>query len=686
MNIQKNSLLSCFTNILIISTILGICIISFFVLSLMNDWSTLDGIRNFEINGSENQKEISGNIYQPTDTVVESLSNGSDEVERSAIENDDLNTQAILDNATVPINDPVELARKYQGIKNVPIKLTEPPILYKDGDNKKFWVLDVDDSIYRNIEAKLIYQTPHAYFWIEEGVDFNLTDLKSLVDHFEGHIYPRDREIFGSEWSPGIDNDLHLSILYANKLGGAAGYYSSSDSLMREVEKFSNVAEMFYLSADYIDLGDDFARGVLAHEFQHMIHWNIDRNEASWVNEGLSELAVELIGLDTGGFSYLFSFNPDIQLNFWPGNDQDDSTPHYGVSYLFMKYLFERFGEEFISDLIAQPENGFRGLDTVLSVTSGIDQVSLPTSEQIFQDWTAANILQTDLVGDGIYLYGNKEVPSFSPIKSITCDSEQESFTVNQFGTDYYEILCDDDYEISISWDKNIRLHSEDPYSGNYYYWSNSGDESAMRLSREFDLSGSSGLVELSFRAWFDIERDYDYLYVNVSRDGKNWDNLVSPSCTEEDPTGSNLGCGYNGKSSGWIEEIVNLSAYAGDKIILEFEYVTDAAVNGEGFLLDDVKLDAVGFFDNFEETDQDWVSEGFVRIENSIPQIMGVTIVDSDIELNVNKFILFENTEFSYYVKQNSSEKGDIVAISGFSRYTYMPAQYQISIVRLDR
>ena len=652
----------------------------------MTDRLIIDELRNPELNKSDAFEDIIGDNYQPGDGEAQPLVNESEKGDQSRNYISEMKTLAVLDNATIPINDPVVLAKKYQDIQNIPVMLAEPPVLYKNGESRKFWVLNVDENFYRDIEAELAYQTPHVYFWIEEGVDFNMSDLKSLVDNFEENIYPKNHGIFGSEWSPGVDNDVHLTILYAHNLGGAAGYFSSSDSLMRDVEKFSNFAEMFYLSADYIDLGNDFASGVLAHEFQHMIHWNIDRNEASWVNEGLSELAVELNGLDTGGFSYLFARNPDIQLNFWPGNEQGDSTPHYGASFLFMKYLFERFGEKFISDLIAHPENGMRGLDAILASTFENDQVSPVTSEQIFQDWASANILQTNLVGNGIYQYGNNEVPSFSPIKSITCDSETEIYSVNQYGTDYYEILCDDDYGISISWANNVKLHSEDPYSGNYYYWSNSGDESAMRLLREFDLSDLSSLVELSYKAWFDIERDYDYLYVNVSRDGINWDNLVSPSCTEDNPTGSNLGCGYNGKSNGWIEETVDLSAYAGGKIIVEFEYVTDAAVNGEGFLLDDLKLDAVDFFDNFEETDQGWLSEGFVRIENSIPQFMGVIIIDSDTEKRINKYVLFDRNEFSYSVKHNNTKDAVIVAISGFSRYTQIPAQYKISIVRLDR
>ncbi len=45
------------------------------------------------------------------------------------------------------------------------------------------------------------------------------------------------------------------------------------------------------MNADNTDLADSFTYSVLAHEFQHMIHWYRDRNEESWMNEGFSELA-----------------------------------------------------------------------------------------------------------------------------------------------------------------------------------------------------------------------------------------------------------------------------------------------------------------------------------------------------------------------------------------------------------
>ena len=118
---------------------------------------------------------------------------------------------------------------------------------------------------------------------------------------------------------------------------------------------------------------------------------------------------------------------------------------------------------------------------------------------------------------------------------------------------------------------------------------------------------------------------------------------------------------------------------------VIEFEYITDAAVNGEGFFLDDVELEAVGFFDDFEGEEKGWLSEGFVRIDNSIPQIMGITIILSDPAQSIKKFIRSEEEIFTFTVNRDEGNAPEIAIIIGLTRYTKIPAQYQISVVQLN-
>ena len=77
---------------------------------------------------------------------------------------------------------------------------------------------------------------------------------------------------------------------------------------------------------------------VLAHEFQHMIHWHLDRNEETWMNEGFSEVATLLNDYDVGGFDFAYARNPDQTLTYWP-SEPGTAGGHYGQSFLFMSSM-----------------------------------------------------------------------------------------------------------------------------------------------------------------------------------------------------------------------------------------------------------------------------------------------------------------------------------------------------------
>ena len=85
-------------------------------------------------------------------------------------------------------------------------------------------------------------------------------------------------------------NRVHAAI------AGVAGYFSSTDEFTTPVEPYSNAHEMFYVNLGVYDPGSFDYLSLLAHEYQHMIHFNADRGETVWVNEGLSELATLVAG------------------------------------------------------------------------------------------------------------------------------------------------------------------------------------------------------------------------------------------------------------------------------------------------------------------------------------------------------------------------------------------------------
>jgi hypothetical protein len=587
-----------------------------------------------------------------------------------------------LKNTYIPENDPHDLARRLKGIEFIP-KSVPNNINYQIGDKKDFWVTNVDTNENRKVNAKLGFKTDNVYFWIEENVSYDRNELENLVTTFENEILPTNREFFGTEWIPGIDENERLFILYATSLGSSlAGYFSSADALPPQVHEFSNAHEMFMLNADTIRLSQKFTYGVLAHEYQHMIHWYQDRNETSWLNEGFSELAAFLNGYYESGFDTIFMTDTDIQLNDWP-NSSFNTTPHYGASFLFVNYFLNRFGEDATKALVKNPNNGLDSIDKVLKEINAIDYLSgeIFTADDIFKDWIITNFVMDKWVNDGRYYYENY---TNSPKAALTekideCEFNWKERSVSQYGADYIELKCNRDFNFQFQGITTTNVIPESAFSGDYAFWSNKGDESNMTLSQTFDFSDIQKPISMSFMMWYDIESDYDYLYLTASTDGENWQILETPSCVKNNPTGNSFGCGFNGKSDGWVKENVDLSLFSGETVELRFEYVTDAAVYGEGFLLDDIQIPVIDYFSDFEFDNGGWSEEGWARIHNQLPQTYRVILLEyKSGKVNINEIELsdLQNAEIQINGKTNNKT---ILIVSGTTRYTRQPAYYKI-------
>ncbi|MDP1547036.1 MAG: immune inhibitor A, partial [Anaerolineales bacterium] len=302
-------------------------------------------------------------------------------------------------------------------------------------------------------------------------------------------------------------------------------------------------------------------------------------------------------------------------------------------------------------------------------------------ADAFFMDWAITNFLLDKSVGDGRFVYNNYPGAHRASATETfySCPQAPFSRTVKQFGVDYISIECAGDYTISFTGSTVTKLLPADPYSGQYAFWSNKGDESNMTLTREFDFTAVSGPIELSFRTWYDIETDWDYVYVEASEDGETWEILVTPSGTGTDPSGNSYGWGYTGVTKTWIEETVDLSAYAGKNVFVRFEYITDAAVNGEGFMVDDVRVDAAGYSSDFEADADDWVAEGFVRVQNVLPQTFGLALILTG-DSSVTMIPLNEDQTAEISISLKSGEKAYLV-VSGTTRFTREVASYQIEI-----
>jgi len=601
-------------------------------------------------------------------------------------------TEALLETADVPVRDLHELAIRLRGLPADTPRTVNPDGSpdYSVGTRRLFHVSNVDTDEQFDVYAILEYKTEHVYTWVEEGARFDRDDLIAATDLFEEHSYPTDRAFFGTEWTPGVDNDPHVSILHARNLGNTiAGYYSSADEFVSAVREDSNEMEMFYINIENVTLNNDFYNGVLAHEFQHMIHWYNDRNEETWLNEGFSELAMYLNGFDTGGSDQLFAIEPDTQLNSWP-EGPGAAGANYGAGYLFTSYFLDRFGPEATQALVAHPENSFTSVEAVLEeLGTGM------TYEDFLADWIVANLLDDPYIADGRYGYEEIDPPSFD-VGITYYDGDYpvfESSTVHQHGTDYIELNGEQPLVFRFIGSTQIGLVDTTAYSGSYFWWSNRGDDSDMHLTRVFDLSDVSEAT-LEFWAWYDLEEDWDYTYVEISADGgKTWEILTTPSGTPTNPNGNSFGWAYTGSSGGgtpeWIQEWVDLSPYTGQEVLIRFEYITDDAVNRPGFVLDDIAIPEIGYFSDFEEDEDEpalslsngWESAGFIRHANTLPQRWLVQLILFGTETNVQRLELNEDQTGEWVVPLDGRTDRAIITISGLAPVTTEMASYSYEI-----
>ncbi|MBI9048086.1 MAG: immune inhibitor A [Anaerolineaceae bacterium] len=657
--------------LIIILCCIGVCCVGFAGITLFGV-SEAGGLTNEFSDGFE---QGYSSVYTEPEPLIESTDIIGEDVPQEAY--DELARQA---STVTSRNDAREIAERLLGLEDIPEVLSVSAAPVSIGEQSNFWVIDGDTDENFEIQATMEYATPHVYFWVENGVNFKQNELEKLTNTFEEHIYPTNHEFFGTEWTPGIDGDEHIYILYSRGIGSnTAGYFSSNDSVHPLAASYSNGHEMFLMNADVVTLRDEYIYGVLAHEFQHMIHWNLDSNEESWVNEGFSELASLLNGYDPGGFDTLYFVNTDVQLNEWP-NDPDKTSVHYGSSFLFITYFLDRFGEELTKQVIRSEANGFDSIDNALLEDNTMDGITGESvlADDVFVDWSITNYLQDKNIEDGRYDYYSYDPTMRSSTTSFDseCTSDWKASSVRQYGVDLIELECSGQKILEFDGANLVKLIPSDANSGKYSFWSNQGDDSDMHLTQKFDLTNVSEPVEMTYFTWYDLEEDYDYVYVLTSSDGEDWEFVQTDLGTDYDPVGNNLGWAYNGTTE-WIQERIDLSAYAGQEVYVRFEYITDAAVNGEGFLIDDVEIPAIGYSEDFESGDGGWVADGFIRTQNNLPQSFRVTIFEDAANPDIRKYTLAAGDSLTIDLDFDQQET-IYMLVSGTTRYTRQPALYQ--------
>jgi len=370
--------------------------------------------------------------------------------------------------------------------------------------------------------------------------------------------------------------------------------------------------------------------GTFSHEWQHLAHYYTDPFETTWLDEGLADFAQTLTGyvdgtrtvFDRGGDSHLYCFQgfgsvqtpfnpnprdcngPQNSLNLWNEGDTGAGVlADYGNAYSLMLFLFDRYGTDIISRL--HRDGDLQGL---ASLDAALEGEGAGNMYQVLHDHQTM-VLVDKIIGDsrrGIMLGVPKRrvtTPSLRSTVNLANTNAYDDPGAAPNGADYVPLQKADGTflrgkdlrslsfqgaqtlpPIPLAWS----IVTDDPdRDGNAVLWS--GNESSLDVAAVTSVAVPNADPTLRFLAKYGAEFGFDYGYVIVSTDGGATYTAIPGDRTVEGP----LGPAINGTTTGFEQHTYDLSAYAGQTVLLGFRYVSDGGVNEGGWLIDDITVGA---------------------------------------------------------------------------------------------
>lgn len=357
-----------------------------------------------------------------------------------------INESYITDDSTNRISESIQVKRSESSIdgSNQVLSSSSYRITQSPAPWRLFSVLNVKTTNYYEINATLEIEGAHSLIYSNYTSGSYDSIYQGINNSFESTIYPTLTEFFG--YPSDIDSNGKIIILLfdiIDDFGGGqyvAGFFDPLHQYPNTTYSDSEQAEILHIDGTDGFSNLDFGYfEVIAHEFQHLIHYKNDNDETVWLEEGASMFSEYLIERDpfsTGSYKSRFTSNPDVSLTYWDYYDSKSLVlANYGAAFAFFLYLAEKYGgSSIIQDIVSRSVNGISSVEQAL-----VNQGYLGEFEEVFRNWTIANFLDNTSIGSGAYGYYNTTISmpiehtyTFSPLP-------RTENSVPYWGTDYLE-------------------------------------------------------------------------------------------------------------------------------------------------------------------------------------------------------------------------------------------------------
>jgi hypothetical protein len=459
-------------------------------------------------------------------------------------------------------------------------------------------------------------------FWMPSGPASD-----NVIATMTGTVYPDEYVILGAHYDsyaggnnePGADDNatgtagileaarilsayqFDRSIIFATWSGEEYGLYGSEAWASEAAANGMNILGYFNIDmAGYLETGTNMHTDIIA---------PASANELKQYYKDVC--AIYLPGFQTndgalsGGDSDHTSFNNNGYMGIFPFEDSQNYSPYIHTANDIIGPSVNNFEQHMtfvqatianvasMAGELASPEN--------LAATAGDQQVALEwegvegaehyniyrnLEQDPYSTSVGTSFLDTDVINGTSYSYY---------VTAVFQDSGEESGPSNLVTVipmPPISLPFFDDFETgALYWTKegSWGLQSGTYHSGSFSLTESPlGDyEANMDISTTLstlDFTGAAS-AEISFWTRYNLETDYDYMYLEVSTDGTNWDEIES----------------FNGNQNTWTLKTYSLDNYINESsVVIRFRFISDVYVEEDGMYIDDLEVlvSGVGFED----------------------------------------------------------------------------------------
>lgn len=181
-------------------------------------------------------------------------------------------------------------------------------------------------------------------------------------------------------------------------------------------------------------------------------------------------------------------------------------------------------------------------------------------------------------------------------------------------------------------------------------------------LNDEIDLSEAAYAI-LQFQAMWEIEEGYDYVQLQISTGGYDWEPLEGIYTIMGNGYQAQGEPVYDGFQSEWVQEEINLIEYIGNSVSFRFLIKSDGSVTEDGFYFDDFELSIVqqgttGTNETIKDVESLYISN---PVPNPAKDKVYFTIGIPDESKRI-KFLCYNASGQQVYTTQISSNQSNVV------------------------